>query len=72
MHESIKDKVVVITGGGRGLGRAMALGLAEAGAKVAITAAREGGELQKTAADCAAIGGDDCVLSATSRCDQGR
>lgn len=62
MYESIKDKVVVITGGGRGLGRAMALGLAEAGAKVAITAAREGGELQKTAADCAAIGGVDCVL----------
>lgn len=62
MHESIKDKVVVITGGGRGLGRAMALGLVEAGAKVAITAAREGGELEKTAADCAAAGGADCVL----------
>ncbi len=62
MHESIKDKVVVITGGGRGLGRAMALGLVEQGAKVAITAAREGAELKQTAADCAAIGGDDCVL----------
>jgi 3-oxoacyl-[acyl-carrier protein] reductase len=63
MHESIKDKVVVITGGGRGLGRAMALGLAQAGAKVAITAAREGAELQQTAADCVAIGGEDCVLA---------
>lgn len=62
MHELIRDKVVVITGGGRGLGRAMALGLVEEGAKVAITAAREGGELEKTAADCAAIGGADCVL----------
>ena len=55
MHESISGKVVVITGGGRGLGRAMALGLAQAGAKVAITAAREGAELQQTAADCVAV-----------------
>ncbi len=63
MHESISGKVVVITGGGRGLGRAMALGLAQAGAKVAITAAREGAELQQTAADCVAVGGQDCVMA---------
>ena len=62
MHESIKDKVVVITGGGRGLGRAMALGLVEQGAKVAITAAREGAELKQTASDCVALAGQDCVL----------
>ncbi|MBT3535190.1 MAG: SDR family NAD(P)-dependent oxidoreductase, partial [Rhodospirillaceae bacterium] len=31
------DKVVVITGGSRGLGRAMALAFAEAGAHLVIT-----------------------------------
>ena len=34
------DKVVLITGGSRGLGRAMALGFAEAGADVAIASRR--------------------------------
>ncbi len=32
----LKDKVIVVTGGGRGLGRAMALELAEKGAKLAL------------------------------------
>ena len=32
---NLKDKVVVITGGGQGLGRAIAIGLAEKGAKLA-------------------------------------
>lgn len=32
----LKDKVIVITGGGRGLGRAMALELADRGAKLAL------------------------------------
>lgn len=32
----LKDKVIVITGGGRGLGRSMALELAERGAKLAL------------------------------------
>ena len=34
---SLKDKTVLVTGGSRGLGQAMALGLAEAGATVVIT-----------------------------------
>lgn len=32
----LKDKVIVVTGGGRGLGRAMALELAQKGAKLAL------------------------------------
>lgn len=33
---NIKDKVIVITGGGQGLGRAMAVNLAQNGAKIAL------------------------------------
>jgi NAD(P)-dependent dehydrogenase (short-subunit alcohol dehydrogenase family) len=33
---SVKDKVVVVTGGSRGLGRAISLGLAQEGAKVVV------------------------------------
>jgi 3-oxoacyl-[acyl-carrier protein] reductase len=45
MKTSIQRSVAIVTGGGRGLGRAMALGLAENGYAVVITAAREGAEL---------------------------
>ena len=34
---SLKDKIALVTGGSRGLGQAMAIGLAEAGADVVIT-----------------------------------
>ena len=34
---SLEGKIALVTGGGRNLGREMALGLAEAGATVAIT-----------------------------------
>lgn len=42
-------KVAVVTGGGRGLGRAMALGLVRAGFRVAITAARMRDEIEAVA-----------------------
>ena len=47
----LNGKVAIITGGGRGIGRAMVLGLAEAGAAVVATAARERGELDRIASD---------------------
>jgi NAD(P)-dependent dehydrogenase (short-subunit alcohol dehydrogenase family) len=49
------DKVVLITGGSRGLGRAMALGFAESGADVAITS-RKLDSCQKAAAEVEARG----------------
>jgi NAD(P)-dependent dehydrogenase (short-subunit alcohol dehydrogenase family) len=48
-HERLEGRVAIVTGGGRGLGRAMALGLARAGARVAITAARSQGEIEAVA-----------------------
>ena len=44
----LTDKVAIVTGGSRGLGKEIATGLGEAGAKVAITARREP-ELTSTA-----------------------
>jgi 3-oxoacyl-[acyl-carrier protein] reductase len=45
MTPSDSPRVAIVTGAGRGLGRAMALGLANAGYEVIATAAREGGEI---------------------------
>jgi NAD(P)-dependent dehydrogenase (short-subunit alcohol dehydrogenase family) len=52
-----KDKVVVITGGSRGLGHAMALGFARAGANLAI-ASRKLDSCEATVAEIRALGGD--------------
>lgn len=53
--ESIEGKVALVTGGGRGIGRAIALGLARAGAHVAV-AARTVPEIEAVAAEVAALG----------------
>ena len=45
----LSGKTAIVTGGGRGLGRAMALGLARAGANVVITAARGRDEIEAVA-----------------------
>jgi len=41
MEKKINNRVAVVTGGGSGLGRAMALGLARKGVKVLIAEVRE-------------------------------
>jgi 3-oxoacyl-[acyl-carrier protein] reductase len=51
----IKDKVVVISGGGRGLGRAMALEFAAQGGHVALLDLNQA-DLDRTSAECAALG----------------
>jgi len=56
-HPGLKDRVVVITGGGRGLGREMALELVAAGARVVITGAQAGAELRATVAEAEALAG---------------
>src|SRR4249920_2735331 len=44
-------RVAIVTGAGRGLGRAMALGMAHAGIRVVATAARERAEIEAVAAE---------------------
>jgi NAD(P)-dependent dehydrogenase (short-subunit alcohol dehydrogenase family) len=52
----LRDKTAIVTGGGRGLGRAMALGLSRAGANVMITAARNRHEINAVANEAAVTG----------------
>ncbi|MBK7581927.1 MAG: SDR family oxidoreductase [Myxococcales bacterium] len=53
----IEDKAVLITGASRGLGRALALGLGRAGARIAAVA-RHADELEEVVAAIRAAGGD--------------
>ncbi|MBN2187050.1 MAG: glucose 1-dehydrogenase [Dehalococcoidia bacterium] len=60
----LTGKVAIVTGGSRGLGKEMSIGLGEAGAKVAITARREQWlmpaceEMESLNIDCLALKGD--------------
>jgi NAD(P)-dependent dehydrogenase (short-subunit alcohol dehydrogenase family) len=57
----LSGKVVLLTGAGRGLGRAMALALSQQGAQLALVDL-DGEELQEVALEIQAIGGRDSVL----------
>jgi NAD(P)-dependent dehydrogenase (short-subunit alcohol dehydrogenase family) len=76
----LKDKVAIVTGGGRGIGKAIACAYAKEGAHVIITAARELSEIQEVAsltggmallADVAKIG-DVKRIVRTARSTYGR
>lgn len=54
---SLKGKTAIVTGGGRGIGRSIAIGFAKAGAKVVITS-RKIADLEATAAEIKSFGGE--------------
>lgn len=60
----LDGQVAIITGGSRGIGRAVALAFAREGAYVAIVAAHDRNALQKIEEEIAALGGDSITLLA--------
>lgn len=69
---TLQNRVALITGASRGLGKAMALSLSAAGAKIALVA-RDQAKLAETAAEIRAAGGEcDVFLADVSNEDQVR
>ena len=60
-YPSLTGRTAIVTGGGRGLGRVMALALVEQGTNVLITGARAAEELAATVTEAEAIGPGRCV-----------
>lgn len=60
-HPDLRGKTAVVTGGGRGIGRATALAIAQCGARVVVTA-RTTPEIEAVAREIEALGGDALSL----------
>ncbi len=63
MSQALQNRTALITGASRGLGKAMAVALAQAGARVALVA-RDAARLDETAAQIRDGGGDAMVFTA--------
>jgi NAD(P)-dependent dehydrogenase (short-subunit alcohol dehydrogenase family) len=60
---SLTGKKAIVTGGSRGIGKAIALGMAQAGAQVAVTS-RKINDLEATASEIKALGGEAFPIQA--------
>jgi 3-oxoacyl-[acyl-carrier protein] reductase len=60
--KALSGRVALVTGGSRGIGRAICVGLARRGARVVINYATREEAARETAALCAAAGGEALVL----------
>lgn len=69
MNSRLIDKVAIVTGGGRGIGKAIAEVYTREGAKVIVTAAQHEEEIKQTAT---AIGGTAILADVTSEKDISR
>lgn len=63
MNSNLADQVVIITGGSRGIGRAMAMAFAEAGAKVVVASRKQEG-VDAVAAEIESQGGTVIAVAA--------
>lgn len=61
---SLQDQVAIVTGGSRGLGRAISLALAEAGAAIVVNYVRREDEAAKVVAEITAAGGQAVAVQA--------
>lgn len=59
----LTDKIALVTGGSRGIGRAIAVALAKEGAKVVVNYAGNQAAAEQTAALIADVGGPEAVLA---------
>lgn len=59
----MKGKIALVTGSGQGIGRAVAVRLAQEGAKVIVNDLHNDDRAEQTLADVRAAGGDGCVVA---------